>query len=163
TRRPATLALPAHRQARRRPRAPAAVHRLDPRVAHPLQVVGGERGAEAAAAVEDEVARLFRHRPLDVPLDDALAEVARAGQVAAAPFLLLADVDQRDGVFRLPHPLDVVNRDLADTPPGVVDEAEEPRRVLHHSSAGPFVPMKRSSGSANSRLNVVRLPYARVM
>jgi len=34
---------------------------------------------------------------------------------------------------------------------------------VHQVSSEPFVPMKRSSGSANSTLKVVRLPYARVM
>src|SRR5438132_1638542 len=44
--------LPDDRQPRRRPRPPAAVHRLGPRVPHLPERVGGERRAEAAAAVE---------------------------------------------------------------------------------------------------------------
>src|SRR5437870_5683365 len=42
--------LPDHRQPRRRPRPPAAVPRRDPRVAHLLERVRGERGAEGAGA-----------------------------------------------------------------------------------------------------------------
>src|SRR6266481_1409184 len=150
--------LPDDRQPRRRPRPPAAVHRLRPRVAHLLERVGGERRAEAAAAVEHQVGVVVGHGLLDVPLDDALAEVARAGEVAAAPLLLLAYVDELYRGARGAHALDVGDGDLADAPPGIGDQREEGRRVLHQSSSDPFVPTKRSSASANKTLNVVRLP-----
>src|SRR5205085_10261280 len=57
------------------PGLPAAGQRVDVGVAHLLQIVGGERRAVAAAAVEDEFRAVIRNRRLDVALDDAAPHV----------------------------------------------------------------------------------------
>src|SRR5262249_50259919 len=68
-------ARPLHRQARRRPAAPSTVHRHDVGVAHLLQVVGAEGGAEAAATVQNDLSVEVRDDTLDVAFDDALTQV----------------------------------------------------------------------------------------
>src|SRR5712691_2543810 len=78
------------------PGAPAAVHRNAIRVAHLLQIVCGQRRPESASAVEHQRRGLVRHGLLDVALDDALAEVNRAGEVAARPLAFLTHVHERE-------------------------------------------------------------------
>src|SRR5205085_8240684 len=82
-------------------------------------------------AVEDEVRAAVRHGCLDVALEDALAEMARAGEMPATELLPLAHVDDGDRLARRPHALHVVDRQLADAGAGVVDQTEEAGRVLH--------------------------------
>src|SRR5262249_43495588 len=57
------------------PAAPAAIQREHVQVAHLLQVVGGERAAKAAAAIEEDGRVLLGNRVLDVALEDAAADV----------------------------------------------------------------------------------------
>ena len=82
------------RERLRLPLAPPAGHRLHVAVAHLREVLGGERRAEAAAAVEDDLGVGVGDRLLDVALDDALAEVPRALDAACGELALLADVDE---------------------------------------------------------------------
>src|SRR5947209_10754412 len=71
---------------------PAAGHRINVGVAHALEVVGGEGGAVAAAAVEYEFGRVVGDGRLDVALDDAAAHVGGSVRVAALPLVVLAHV-----------------------------------------------------------------------
>src|SRR5919107_43338 len=72
------------------PGLPAAGQRVDVGVAHALEVVGGQRRAVAAAAVEDEFRGVVRDFALDVALDDAAPHVPCARGVAALPLVVLA-------------------------------------------------------------------------
>src|ERR1017187_2169628 len=74
-----------HGPTRRNPVPPPSGHREHFLVSHRSQRVAGERGAEPAAAVQDDLGVLVRPPRLDVALDDALAEVYRAGDVTDLP------------------------------------------------------------------------------
>src|SRR5258708_1236533 len=56
------------------PSLDSAGHREHVFVAHLLQHVAGQRGPEAAAAINHYLRPLVRHRRLNVALDDALAK-----------------------------------------------------------------------------------------
>src|SRR5205814_1571957 len=119
-------------------------------------VVGGERGAEAAAAVENEVSVTVGDILLDVALDDPLAEMARAREMAAPPLLLLAHVDDLDGLAERLHALDVADRHLADAGAGVVDQAEKTGRVLHDFLCTIRPDRRRANGGRSPSRNGVR-------
>src|SRR3984885_9137947 len=72
------------------PPAPAAIHRNHIAVAHFLQIVGRQRGAEAASAVENDRGGFVRDSLFDIALDDAFAEVQRVGNITAGPFAFFA-------------------------------------------------------------------------
>src|ERR1700690_246430 len=76
------------------PAAPAAVHGDYVCVAHFLEIVGGECGAEAAAAIEDYRRVVIGDGFFDVALDYAFAEMDRAGDVAVGPFEIFAGVNE---------------------------------------------------------------------
>src|SRR5580704_458191 len=78
------------------PAAPAAIHRDHVGIAHFLQAFGCERGAEAAAAIENDRRAFIRDGFLDIAFDDAFAEVNGVGNVSAGPFAFLAGVHQDD-------------------------------------------------------------------
>src|SRR5205807_6506783 len=65
------------------PAAPTAIHGDHFGVAHLLKIVGGEGGAEAAAAIQHHGRRAVGDALLDITLDDALPEVNGPGQVTA--------------------------------------------------------------------------------
>src|SRR5262245_12576857 len=110
---------PFDRQPALDPATNAAVERDDVGVAHLLQVVGRERRAEPAAAVEDERRRLVRERRLDVALDDALAQVDGAGDALLLPLVVLTRVDEHE-LLAILHAAQVLfDRDLADALLGV--------------------------------------------
>ena len=69
------------------------------RVAEQLRErVGGERGALARGAVEDDARVAVGDRALDARLEIAARDVHGAGDVPAVPLLGLAHVDQDDAV-----------------------------------------------------------------
>src|ERR1700687_3603659 len=113
------------RQRRLAPAAPAAVHRCDVGVTHLLQVVGGERRAKAAAAIQDDPGGAVFNGALDVALNDALAEMLCAWQVAVRPFTLFAHVDEMKGLAAVEHGVDVVDADFADPTFCLLDETEK--------------------------------------
>ncbi len=76
------------------PAAKAAIHRDHVGVAHVLQVLGRQGRAEAAAAIEDDRGVRVGDRLFDIPLDDSLAQMDRAGEMARLPLAVFADVDQ---------------------------------------------------------------------
>src|SRR5262249_36435160 len=77
---------------------------------------------------------MVRGGALDVALDDPLAEMPRAREMAALPLLALAHVDQVERVARREAAVDVVDRQLADATAGGVDPTEEAGRRLHGHS-----------------------------
>src|SRR5262249_28727242 len=93
---------------------------------------GGERGSEAAPAVEDDVGVVVGDRGLDVALEDPLAQRTRAGQVAARELLVLADVDQVEALAGVEPPPPVGDGAPPDARPRVVDQPQEARCVVHH-------------------------------
>ena len=77
------------------PQRDAAVHRGDVLVAQLLaQRVGGERGALARGAVEDDALVAILDRALDPRLQVAARHVLGAGDVAGVPLLGLPHVDE---------------------------------------------------------------------
>src|SRR5208282_6641564 len=76
------------------PAAPAAIHGENVGVAHLLQIVRHQRGAESAPAVKHDGSRLARQGILNVALDDALAQVNGAGQMAFGPFAILSNINE---------------------------------------------------------------------
>src|ERR1700749_1498937 len=84
------LSLAFERRARVLPSLPAARERVDVGVAHALEVVCGEGGAVAAAAVEYEFGVVIRDGGFDVALDYAAAHVLCAVGVAALPLVVFA-------------------------------------------------------------------------
>ena len=78
-----------HREAGFGPAAPAAVHGDYVGVAHFLEVVGRQRGAEAAATVENDDGGFVGDGFFDVALDDAFAEVNRRRECGRGPIQFL--------------------------------------------------------------------------
>src|SRR6266436_2377427 len=78
------------------PALPAAVHRFHIVVAHLLQIIGYQRGAEAASAIQDQLRAGIRDALLDVPLDDALAQVHGIGNMSLGPFVFLGKFNQQN-------------------------------------------------------------------
>src|SRR3954447_3892760 len=79
------------------PQRDAAGHRLDVLVAELLpERVGGQRGAVARGAVQDDALRAVRDRALDAGLEVAARHVLGAGQMTDRVLLGLAHVDDRD-------------------------------------------------------------------
>src|SRR6202008_69429 len=76
------------------PALPPAIHRFDVGVTHLLEIVRGERGTEAAAAVKNELGGGIGHALLDVAFDDAFGEMNRTGQMASSPLAFFAHVNQ---------------------------------------------------------------------
>src|SRR5688500_15322239 len=117
------------------PGAPAAGEGVDVGVAHLLEVVGRERGAVAAAAVEDELGGVVGEGRLYVALDDAAPHVPGAERVAALPLVVLAHVDEDRAPFHPPARL--FDAHLADARARLPDQFEEPFAVIHTLSASP--------------------------
>ena len=107
--------------------ANSAIHGYDIGVSHFLQVVGGQRGAETAAAIEYEFSLQVGILALDVALDDALAQVDGSGQVVGVEFAVFADVDENEFVAAIEPRLDFVNVGFADALLGVVDNLQKAR------------------------------------
>src|SRR5690606_29290935 len=78
------------------PQGVAAGHRLDVGVAEIGERLGGERGARAGGAVEDDALVAIADGAFDARLEVAARDVRGAGQMAGVPLLGLADVDERD-------------------------------------------------------------------
>src|SRR5262249_45813295 len=119
-------------EARVDPAAEPADHRTDVRVAHALEAVGGERRAIAAPAVDDDVGGGVGDARLDVPLEHALADVLRRGEVAGRPLALLAHVHQVERVAPLEARPHVGGGDLDDVGPNRGDAREKAGAVLLH-------------------------------
>ena len=108
-----------------RPLAPAAVHRDDVGVPHPLQVLGGERGAESPAAIEDDSGGGVGDGALDIALDDALGQVPRPRQMAARELALLARIDQLEALALVEHGLDVIDRHFTNARLRILDDLQK--------------------------------------
>ena len=120
------------------PVADSAVHGNDIGVSHFLQVIGGQRGAEAAATIEYEFSLQIGILALNVALDDALAQVDGSGQVVGVEFAVFADVDENEFLAAIEPGFDRVNAGFADAPLGVVDNLQKARWMLmsHGESPG---------------------------
>jgi len=112
------------------PGAPAAVHGDDVFVAHFLEIVGGERGTETAAAIENERGVFIGDGCFDVALDDASAEMDSTGNVALGPFVVLARVDENHFFAGIEALLDFAKIGFLDSRFGVVDDGEKCGRVM---------------------------------
>src|SRR5580692_5561283 len=125
---------------RRKPRfgpgAPAAIHGNAIGVAHFLEIVRREGGAEPAAAVEDERSGLVRDRSLDVPLDYALAKMNGPRQAPAHPFVVFADIHQRKLLTRIEPLLHLAKVQFLDARLCIIHERQKPRRMLHGKTSG---------------------------
>ena len=84
-----------------------------------MQVVGGQRGTEAAATIEDERSFEIGILALDVALDDAFAQVDGSGQVVGVEFAVFADVDENEFLAAIEPGFDFVNAGFADALLGV--------------------------------------------
>ena|SRR5579872_6562937 len=118
------------------PVADAAVHRNNIAVAHLLQIVGGEGGAETAAAVENDFGIEVGDFLFNVTLDDAFAEVNRSGKMILGVFAFFADVDKKKFVASVDPLFDLRYVGLAYVTFGVIDDFQKTGRVLlvHGSS-----------------------------
>src|SRR5262249_13736329 len=122
----------------RAPPPPAPIHRSHPTIAHLLERVGGQRGAVAAAAVEDDVRLERGNGTLDVALDDALGEVRSAADAAPLPLVVLAHVEQVKALAGGEPARHLLAGRLADAASCRLDQPEEARRVVHQSRTCPL-------------------------
>ena len=111
------------------PGAVPAGHRLHVRVAKLLEGAGGEQRAHPACAVQGDRRITFGDRILDAGLDESLAQVHRAGDVALVELAAFANVDEGAGARRGTN---LLRRDLRDGAPCVVEEVA--RRLGHAAS-----------------------------
>src|SRR5713226_9024282 len=125
-----SLALLLQRVAPPTPIANSAVHGNDIRVPHFLQVIGGQRGAEAAATIQYERSFEIRILALNVALDDALAQVDGSRQVVGVEFGVFADVDKNEFLAAIKPGFDLVDGGFADALLGVVDNLQKARWML---------------------------------
>src|SRR5208337_2944584 len=112
------------------PIADSAVHGNDIRVSHFLQVIGGQRGTEAAATIEHEFSFEIRILALNVALDDALAQVDGSGQVVGIEYAVFANVDQNEFLAAIEPGFDRVNAGFPDALLGGVDNLQKARWML---------------------------------
>lgn len=144
------------RRARVLPSLPASGEGVDVGVAHALEVVCGEGGAVAAAAVEYEFGGVVWDGGLYVALDDAAAHVLRAARVAALPLVVFAHVYElraRSHSFERAR-----NVYLAHARLGVVDDFQESFCVFHFVfglSVRRSVKLEGGRGRASSGLTFV--------
>src|ERR1700733_9188629 len=78
------------------PVANSTIHRNHVRVTHLLQIISRQRRAESSAAVEHNRSIQSWYARLDITLDDALAQVNRAGQMVVGEFALFAHIYQHE-------------------------------------------------------------------
>src|SRR5712692_4910091 len=112
------------------PIANSAVHGNDIRVSHFLQVIGGQRGAEAAATIQYERSFEIRILAFNVALDDALAQVDGSRQVVGVEFAVFTDVDKNEFLFAIKPGFDFVNVSFTNALLGVVDNLQKARWML---------------------------------
>src|SRR4051794_13749215 len=94
-----------------------------------MQHVSHERGAEAASAVENQLARLVRHRRLDVTLDNTLSQMFGSFNPRFLPLVILAHVDHsRISAFHSCSCL--VDADFLNSRFCIVDYRQEPGRMV---------------------------------
>src|SRR5271157_3293277 len=103
------------------PIADSAVHGKDVGVSHFLQIVGGQRGAEASATIEHELSLQIGIFGLNVTLNNALAQVDGSGEVVGVEFAVFANVDENEFVAAIEPGFDFVNIGFAHALLGVVD------------------------------------------
>jgi hypothetical protein len=96
-----------------------------------LEVVAGEGGAVAAAAVEYEFGLFVGDELFDVAFDDAAPEVCGAGGVAGVPFVIFAHVYEARFGVRCEAAARRFHVEFADAGFGVFDESKEACGVLH--------------------------------
>jgi hypothetical protein len=84
-----------------------------------------------------ETGVLIGDQGLDVALEDAAPEVARAGRVVDLVLAVLAHVDEVKALAGIQAGLDVRGCALADVPLGLGHQGEKSRAVLHDPSYAP--------------------------
>src|SRR5437764_10728033 len=125
----AAVALLVNGVARFTPGAHAAVHGDDVGVAHLLQVVGGQGGPEAAAAVKDDGGGTLREQRLDVALEHSAADMAGAGRPIDGELAVLAHIDEMKLLAAVQARLHVGDAAFTDVLPHRLDQGEEARVV----------------------------------
>src|SRR6202163_5064325 len=112
------------------PIADSAVHRDNVGVSHFLEIIGGQRGSETAATIEDERSFEIGILSLNVAFDDALAQVDGSGQVVGVELAVFADVDENKFLGAIEPGFDFVNVGFADALLGVFDNLQKSRWML---------------------------------
>src|SRR6202023_2851597 len=148
------------------PIANSAVHRDDVGVSHFLQIIGGQRGTEAASTIEYERSFKIGILAFNVAFDDALAEVDGSGQVVGVEFAVFADVDENKFLAAIEPGFDFVNVGFTDAVLGVFHNLQKARRML--LSIGPRSPVLNDSSrmgcelrASSHDLQADRMPVAR--
>jgi hypothetical protein len=123
-------------------------------VTHFLKIVGDQRGAITATAIEENLRLPVRDLAFDVALDDSLAKVYCPGDVPGSPFMILADVDETKIFFRIQPFLQLWDSGLADTLFRVPDERQKCGGMLfcHGIVLLLFYPIRQEN------INLMRLP-----
>ena len=112
------------------PIANSAVHRDDVGVSHFLQIIGGQRGTEAATTIEYERSFKIGILAFHVAFDDALAEVDGSGQVVGVEFAIFANVDENKFLAAIEPGFNFVNIGFTDALLGVFDNLQKARWML---------------------------------
>ena len=96
-----------------------------------MQIIGHQRGTEAAAAIQHEWRVFIRILRLYVALNDPAAQVDCAFDVALVPLVVLARVYEDVRFATRHHLLVAIDIDLLDARLGVIHQLQESRIVLH--------------------------------
>src|SRR5262249_10291364 len=113
------------------PGTDAAVHGHHPPVAHGAQALRRQRRPVAAAAIEDDLLVLVRDERLDVALEHAAADVARARRMVDRVLAVLAHVDEVEVLAPREPRAHLRDRAFADVFLRLRDDLQEPWAVLH--------------------------------
>lgn len=111
--------------------SPAAIEGDGIFVAHFLQIVGDEGGAEAASTVEYEGRIFVGIFCFHVALDGAFAHVDRALDMARTEFVILADVDEHGFFAICEHGFVARDIGFANTRFRVIDKLQKALIVCH--------------------------------
>jgi hypothetical protein len=90
-------------------------------------------GTKTTAAVEDQRRGLVGDGRLDVALDDALPEMNGPGQAAVRPFVVFADIHQREFFAGVESPLDFAKIQFLHASFCIIHDGQKSRRMFHEN------------------------------
>src|SRR5579871_4513439 len=109
------------------PATDPAIHGKYVRVAHLLQIVGGQSRAKSAATIEHHWSIVVGNARLDIAFNDAFAQMHSAWQMIGSVLTLFPHVDKQKLFAAVELRFDIVDGGFADTFLSILDNFQKPR------------------------------------